>query len=748
MIVSKKELESVTKVSCTQPHSILGMHPREYEGQQCLVVRAYLDDAVSCEVVDLADPDRLRYPLERVSDDGFFEGRIDGRSEVFQYRLRIERYNGEIRQFYDPYSFLPTLSEDDVYYFTSGNDPQAHHKLGAHFREIDGIQGVSFAVWAPNAARVSVVGDFNHWDGRYHSMRSLGASGIWELFIPGVAVGSKYKYEIGTIQGHPYLKTDPYGFEFEAPPHNASIVCEIDSYQWQDSQWLQRRAKTDWHQQAISIYEMHLGSWKCVVEDAKRPMSYRELASELVEYLQQMNYTHVEFMPLAEHPFDGSWGYQVTGFFGPTHRFGSPQDFMFLVDTLHQNGFGVIMDWVPAHFPTDSFALAQFDGTALYEHADPRQGFHQDWGTLIFNYGRSEVRSFLISSAIAWCERYHIDGLRVDAVASMLYLDYSREEGEWIPNQHGGRENLEAIEFLKCVNDTVHREFPGCLMIAEESTAFPGVTTATKDGGLGFDFKWNMGWMHDTLEYMQKDPVYRKYEHHQLSFGMLYQYSERFTQVFSHDEVVHGKGSMMLKMPGEPMSNKARQLRCLYGLMWMWPGKKTLFMGCDFGQSSEWRYDGSLDWHLLEYLDHEGIQFCVRDLNRIYKEVPGLAAGDDRQDGFEWINNSDGDNSTLSFLRKGSKKTDTLLVVGNFTPVVREDYRVGVPCAGFWKEIFNSDAETYGGLGYGNLGGKKAESKAWDGRDYSIPLTLPPHAISIFRWQERAPARTKVKAAT
>lgn len=733
VILSQAEFESITQVNCGAPHDLLGMHLLETKQGKAtaLVVRAYLPGVEGCEVVDLADP-KKRYLLERLSEDGLFEGMIKGRSEVFPYRLQSEQSNGEVRQFHDPYCFLPSLSEEDVYYFCSGHDPQAHHKLGAHPRKMEGVPGVAFTVWAPNAQRVSVVGDFNQWDGRYHPMRSLGASGIWELFIPGLEVGAKYKFEMGSRQGYPYLKTDPYGTFFEAPPHNASIVCDPGDYRWNDADWRARRAATDWHKEALSIYEVHLGSWRRIVEDANRPLNYRELATELVDYLKDMHYTHVEFMPLAEHPFEGSWGYQVTGFFAPTHRFGSPQDFMYLVDALHQNGIGVIMDWVPAHFPTDSFALAQFDGTALYEHADPRQGFHQDWGTLIFNYGRSEVRSFLISSALAWCERYHIDGLRVDAVASMLYLDYSRKEGEWIPNRHGGRENLEAIDFLRTVNDAVHAAYPGTLMIAEESTAFPGVTASTADGGLGFDLKWNMGWMHDTLEYMQKDPIHRKYAHHQLSFGMLYQYSEQFTQVFSHDEVVHGKGSMLSKMPGEPISNKARQLRCLYGLMWFWPGKKTLFMGCDFGQSSEWAYARSLDWHLLQYLDHEGIQRTVRDLNRLYCETPGLAAADSDSSSFEWINCTDGDNSTLAFLRKGGEGGDTLAVVCNFTPVLRDGFRVGVPAAGYWEEIFNSDAKDYGGLGFGNCGGLESEPIEWDGRPHSLCLQLPPHSVSVF----------------
>ena len=734
MRITKKEIELITSVNCAQPHGLLGMHPHKKGKKNCLIVRAYLDDAQSCHLLDVVNEEKL-YELKRVTKDGLFEGIIEDRNEVFHYRLRVERLNGEIRQFSDPYSFLPTLSEEDVYLFSEGSDHFVHHKMGSQIRTIDGVIGVSFAIWAPNAERVSVVGDFNHWDGRYHAMRSLGASGIWELFIPSLESGVKYKYEISTRQGSLLLKTDPYGTCFEAPPNNASIIRNVDDYQWNDDEWILNRAQTDWKDQPTSIYEMHPGSWKSVAEDASCPLSYRELAHALVDYLTDMHYTHVEFMPLAEHPFDGSWGYQVTGYFAPTYRFGMPEDFMFLVDTLHQNGIGVIMDWVPAHFPTDSFALAKFDDTALYEHADPRQGFHQDWGTLIFNYGRNEVRGFLIASALAWCERYHIDGLRVDAVASMLYLDYSRKDGEWVPNQYGGRENLEAIDFLRQTNDVVHKYYPGTLMIAEESTSFPGVTKPTSEGGLGFDLKWNMGWMNDTLEYFKKDPIHRKYEHHQLSFGMLYQYSENFTQVFSHDEVVHGKRSMLLKMPGEPISNKAHQLRLLYGLMWMWPGKKTLFMGSDFGQSAEWNYNKSLDWHLLQYPEHKGIQMVVRDLNKLYQEIPSLAFGDTKPDGFEWINCTDAENSILTFLRKGCVPTEDVVAVGNMTPMLREGFRVGVPHAGFWKEILNTDAKEYGGLGFGNNGVVESEVIEWDGRPFSILVEMPPQSMSVFRFQ-------------
>ena len=734
MRITKKEIELITSVKCAQPHEHLGMHPHKKGKKNCLIVRAYLNDAQSCHLVDVVNDSKL-YELKRLTKDGLFEGVIEDRNEVFHYLLQIERFNGEICQFSDPYNFLPTLSDDDVYLFSEGSDHLVHHKMGSQLRNIDGVKGVSFAIWAPNAERVSVVGDFNHWDGRYHAMRSLGASGIWELFIPSLKSGVKYKYEISTRQGTLLLKTDPFGTCFEAPPNNASIIYNVDDYQWNDDEWILNRAQTDWKDQPISIYEMHLGSWKSVVDDASCPISYCELAHALVDYLIDMHYTHVEFMPLAEHPYDGSWGYQVTGYFAPTYRFGMPKDFMFLVDTLHQNGIGVIMDWVPAHFPTDSFALAKFDDTALYEHADPRQGFHQDWGTLIFNYGRNEVRGFLIASALAWCERYHIDGLRVDAVASMLYLDYSRKDGEWVPNQYGGRENLEAIDFLRQTNDVVHKYYPGTLMIAEESTSFPGVTNPTSEGGLGFDLKWNMGWMNDTLEYFKKDPIHRKYDHHQLSFGMLYQYSENFTQVFSHDEVVHGKQSMLLKMPGESISNKAHQLRLLYGLMWMWPGKKTLFMGSDFGQSAEWNYDKNLDWHLLQYPEHKGIQMVVRDLNKLYQEIPSLALGDTKPDGFEWINCTDAENSTLTFLRKGCVPTEDVVAVGNMTPVLREAFRVGVPHAGYWKEILNTDAKEYGGLGFGNNGVVESEVIEWNGRPFSIAVQMPPQSMSLFRFQ-------------
>jgi 1,4-alpha-glucan branching enzyme len=605
-------------------------------------------------------------------------------------------------------------------------------------------------VWAPNAARVSVVGDFCRWDGRFFPMRSMGNSGVWEVFIPGLHEGLLYKYEIAPRKGLVRLKTDPYGSYFEGPPNNASVVWNVAKYQWGDHEWTQRRAQTDWLKQPVLVYELHMGSWKRKPEDGNRPLTYREMAVELVAYVKEMGFTHVEFMPLAEYPFDGSWGYQVTGFFAPTHRYGTPEDFMYLVDTLHQHGIGVLLDWVPAHFPKDFFALPHFDGTHLYEHQDPRQGEHQDWGTLIFNYSRPEVRCFLVGSAMTWLDRYHIDGLRVDAVASMLYLDYSRKPGQWIPNKYGGRENLEALDFLRYANTTVHKYFPGVLMIAEESTAWGGVSKPVKDGGLGFDLKWNMGWMHDTLEYFEKDPIHRKFHHNQLTFGMIYQNTEKFMMALSHDEVVHGKRSLLLKMGADHIPDKAKQLRALYAWMWGWPGKKTLFMGCEFGQSAEWAYDKSLDWHLLQYLDHEGVRLLVSDLNRFYVQTPFVPASDYDYLSFQWVNNSDGNNSVISFIRHGAQPGEILLVVANLTPVPRPQYRVGVPREGWWAEMVNTNALRYGGSGHGHAEPVKTISLKWDGRPHAVDLSLPGMTVLYFLWSptpEEASAKRESLAA-
>ncbi len=736
MILSPTELESFLKATNAAPHSILGMHRAKKGNTRGVVARAFLREGASCEVVELATG--RAYPMEKFAPEGFFEVFIPKRTETFAYQLRAVYHNGETRQFRDAYSFLPTLGDLDLHLFNEGNDHRIYEKLGAHQRVIDNAPGVSFAVWAPSAARVSVVGNFNHWDGRYHPMRPLGASGVWEVFIPGVQEGELYKYEILDQAGRIHLKTDPYGAYFEAPPNNASVVYDSRKYTWGDAAWMeQRRAKAGLLDQPMSIYEVHLGSWRHKLETADQLFSYRELAPMLAEYVSELGFTHIEIMPVAEHPFDGSWGYQVTGYFAPTQRFGTPEDFAFFVDYLHQRGIGVIMDWVPGHFPRDAFALAEFDGTHLYEHADPRQGAHMDWGTLIFNYGRNEVRCFLVANALAWFDRYHIDGLRVDAVASMLYLDYSRKEGEWIPNQYGGRENLEAIHFMRTTNDLVHHYFPGAVMIAEESTSFPGVSRPTKDGGLGFDYKWNMGWMHDTLRYFQKESVHRKYHHNDLSFGMLYQYSENFVTVFSHDEVTHGKASMLYKMGAWHIPEKAANLRALYAHMWAWPGKKLLFMGSEFGQSREWNHAASLDWHLLQYKDHDGIRLLVRDLNRLYTQEPVLSLNDFNPQGFRWINCSDTDASVMAYLRLDPFEENLFVVVGHFTPLIREGYRVGVPRKGSWSEVINTNSEHYGGSGLGNGGGLHTEDVPYDGHSQSLCLTLPPFSTTIFKWSAK-----------
>ena len=672
--------------------------------------------------------------MERVADAGLFEVFIPGRESVFRYQLRATRANGEIRQFFDPYCFLPTLGEQDLYLFNEGNEHRVYEKLGAHVRDLGGVQGVSFAVWAPAATRVSLVGNFNHWDGRYHPMRPLGSSGVWELFVPGLGEGELYKFEIRDVRGHVRLKTDPYGTYFEGPPNNASIVCNPATFRWTDDAWMKRRREEAGRlDRPMSIYEVHLGSWRRVPEDGDRPLTYREIAPQLADHVLEMGFTHVEVMPLAEHPFDGSWGYQVTGFYAPTHRYGTPEDFAWFVDHLHSRGIGVILDWVPAHFPRDAFALAEFDGTHLYEHADPRQGAHMDWGTLIFNYGRNEVRCFLVANALAWLERYHLDGLRVDAVASMLYLDYSRPEGQWVPNRHGGRENLEAIDFLRRVNDLVHRYHPGAVMIAEESTSFAGVSRPTSEGGLGFDYKWNMGLMNDTLRYFSKEPVHRRHHHSDLTFGMLYQYSENFVTVYSHDEVVHGKASMLYKMGAWHIPEKAANLRALYAHTWMWPGKKLLFMGSEFGQTREWSHAGSLDWHLCQYPDHEGLRLLVRDLNRLYVSDPALSRHDFNPRGFRWLSCQAADSNVIAYVRCDEAEGTFYAVVCHFGGAQR-DHRVGVPRAGFWREVINTNSAYYGGTGIGNDGGRATEERPWDGLAQSIPVTLPPLSACIFKW--------------
>ena len=728
MIISHDELKRIKSARCGEPHGLLGMH----KCKGGIVVRAFLHDAKTCQLIDLRDPAKCRYDMVMLDESGFFEIFLKGKRKLFPYRLRVERYNGEVRQFFDPYSFMPTLSQDDLYLIGKGDDRKIYCKLGSHLRVINGVEGASFAVWAPTARRVSVVGDFNAWDGRYHQMRQLGTSGIWEIFIPGISAGTKYKYEILAANNDaPFLKIDPYAMSFEAPPYNSSIVCDISKYEWHDSDWLKFRASTNWDKRAVSVYEVHLGSWMTVPEDGHRPLRYTEIAPKLAEYCKKMNFTHVEFMPLSEYPFPGSWGYQVTGFYAPTYRYGTPMEFMQMVDILHQNGIGVILDWVPAHFPRDAFALAGYDGSCLYEHEDPRKGANPEWGTLCFNYGRSEVSNFLMGSALAWFDRFHIDGLRVDAVASMLYLNFSRSD--WIPNKYGGSENLEAIEFLKRTNYAVHEDYKGALMIAEESTTYEGVTKPVSEGGLGFDFKWNLGWMHDTLDYFKEDPINRKYHHNKMTFPSMYQFTEKFMLVYSHDEVVHGKSPMVGKMGGAYWGDKIANLRALYAFMWMWPGKKTLFMGSEFAQGHEWRYDDSLEWHLLQYKEHEGVQRVVSDVAGIYLGDKSLSANDFNPMGFEWINADDALNSVFSFLRFDENGKDAYCIVGNFTPVKRENYTLGLPWGGVWKEILNTDSEFYGGRGFGNNGAVYPSPMKVNGRKFGVKLLLPPMSTLIFK---------------
>ena len=635
---------------------------------------------------------------------------------------------GHNHQHHDPYDFGVQLSDYDLHLFGEGKNSQIYNQFGAHLHTFDAIDGVLFSVWAPNAARVSVIGDFNHWDGRCHPMRCLGSTGVWEIFIPGLTENTLYKFEILNRQTNQILtKTDPYGQQFEKRPNTSSIVVQNKTYQWQDSQWLHQRRNSNWLQLPTSVYEVHLGSWQR--DEQGDFLNYRRLAKLLVEYVLDLGFTHIELLPITEHPLDMSWGYQTTGYFAPTSRHGNTDDFRFFVDYCHQNNIGVILDWAPAHFPKDAFALAQFDGSPLYEHADPRQGEHRDWGTLIFNYNRNEVRNFLISSALFWLEEYHIDGLRVDAVASMLYLDYSREQGDWIPNQHGGNENLAAIEFMRELNTLSHDQYPGTLIIAEESTSWPQVTRPTWTGGLGFSMKWNMGWMHDILSYMSFDPVHRRFHHDQLSFVLTYAFTENFMLPFSHDEVVHGKGSLLAKMPGDDWQRFAN-LRLLYTLMYTYPGKKLLFMGCEFAQSGEWNFDQALDWDELEYPHHHGIKTLVKDLNHMYKTHPALYIHDFEPKGFEWINYQDSDRSILSFMRHHAQ--ETLIIVLNFTPVPRANYRIGVPAAGTYYEILNSDSKFYDGS---NIGNSYVTSESIPYQDWqdSVRLTVPPLAGIILK---------------
>jgi 1,4-alpha-glucan branching enzyme len=721
--VPASELDQLFALTHPDPHSVLGIHPLN----SGFVVRAFRPEAESIELLFEAGAPRT---MSRVHPYGFFELIVEDSLELFPYRLLVHYPNGNSFELRDPYTFLPTLVSFDEHLFGEGRHERLYEKLGSHVLHLGGVDGVSFAVWAPSADGVSVVGDFNNWDGRLHQMRRLGVSGIWELFIPDLPQGARYKYEIHCKGSAPFLKADPYAFETEIPPATSSIVFQ-STYQFNDQDWMANRRNRDLLRQPLSIYEVHLGSWRRLVQEENRPLTYRETAPALAEYVLEMGFTHVEFLPLKGYPYGGSWGYQVSAYYAPTSRFGGPDDFRFLVDYLHQRGIGVIMDWVPAHFPKDAFALGRFDGSALYEHLDERQGEHPDWGTYIFNYGRNEVRNFLIANALFWIDEYHIDGLRVDAVASMLYLDYSRTDGRWIPNQYGGRENLEALAFVKELNQTVHFHNPDVMMIAEESTSWPNVSRPIPEGGLGFDFKWNMGWMHDTLLYFSKDALYRKYHHNNLTFGLFYAWTENFILPFSHDEVVHLKGSLLDKMAGDRWQ-KFANLRALYGYMWAHPGKKLLFMGDEFGQWREWNFEQSLDWHLLEEADHRGLNDLVRALNFIYKSESALWEADIEPAGFQWIDADNADENMLSFIRKSPATGRGIICVCNFSPVTRFAYRLGVPRAGEYRQRMNTDASQYGGNGTGYVPGIVASPVPWQGLQHSMVFDLPALATVWF----------------
>jgi 1,4-alpha-glucan branching enzyme len=713
------EVERVIARDHPDPHHLLGAHP-ERGGVR---IRAFRPAATS--IIVHLDGNGRDVELERTHPAGLFEGLVRGAALPLDYELDVRYPDGNSFRLRDPYAYPPMLGELDLHLAAEGSHERLYERLGAHVVDVEGVTGTVFAAWAPAARSVSVVGDFNSWDGRLHPMRSLGASGIWELFLPGIAEGARYKYEIRTSSGELRLKADPLAFCAEMPPGTASVVWRA-KHRFGDQRWIEQRSAAEPLASPLSIYEVHLGSWRRTLEGDC--LSYRQLADELAAYVIDLGFTHLELLPVMAHPFSGSWGYQVTSYYAPTPRFGSPDDFRDFIDRLHKAGIGVILDWVPAHFPRDDWALARFDGTALYEHEDPRRGAHPDWGTLVFNFARNEVRNFLLANALYWVREQHADGLRVDAVASMLYRDYSRRPGEWVPNEYGGREDLDAVAFLKQLNELLYGRTPGVISAAEESTAWPGVSRPTYVGGLGFGFKWNMGWMHDTLAYFQQDPIYRRYHHHELTFSLMYAFSENFILPLSHDEVVHGKRSLLGKMPGDRWQRFAN-LRSLYAYMWAHPGKKLLFMGSEFAQEAEWSHARSLDWHLLEERDHSGIQSLIRDLNHIYRDEPALWERDAEHEGFWWLEANDADRNVIAFARAGNDPERVLICVCNFSPVVRERYRVGLPRSGRWRERLNTDSRHYGGSDVGNLGGCLAEAVPWHDQPCSAEFVLPPLGV-------------------
>lgn len=729
-VLSNDIIQSIVNADCEDIFAYLGQHKVDANK---IAIRTFLPNATSAEIIDYNDKSVLAR-FERIHEAGVFVAVLE-RDFLDRYLIKASYANSEDLIFEDPYRFGSTIGEQDLYLFGEGTHEAVYQFMGAHLITIDGVEGCRFCVWAPNARRVSVVGDFNFWDGRKHMMRKHIPSGVWEIFIPGIKAGDLYKYEIRGADGHllPH-KADPYGFGAQLPPDQASVVVDDKSYKWQDEGWKGERHWRTHRAGPIAIYEVHLGSWKRKTDEGNRYLTYRELAEELIPYVKDMGFTHLQLMPVSEFPFDGSWGYQPVGLFAPTSRFGSPDDFKFFIDRCHQAGIAVLIDWVPGHFPTDGHGLGRFDGTPLYEHADARQGFHPDWNTYIFNYGRKEVANYLMANALYWLSEFHIDGLRVDAVASMLYLDYSRNEGEWIPNIYGGRENLEAIDFIRNVNARVYQHFPDTMMVAEESTAWPGVSKPVHYGGLGFGFKWNMGWMNDSLDFMSKEPIHRQYHHHDMTFSLYYAFSENFILPLSHDEVVHGKGSILSRMPGDAWQQFAN-LRAYYSFMWGHPGKKLLFMGSEFGQGPEWNHNTGLEWHQLGIKEHRGVQNLVRDLNSIYMSREALYHNDSEEKGFEWIEADDRHNSVFIFIRKSEETGRSLIFISNFTPVLRENYRVGVNEPGYYVELLNTDSDIYGGSNKGNGGGVKSEEVSWHYRKHSINVTIPPLASIILELQ-------------